>query len=76
MVLGEKKVVMLHWASQPWRVMWPASLRMLEEGKSVAESDHVEGRPGVAAKSEVSSEGERPPSLSLSKRRKRSTKKW
>ena len=47
---------------------------MVEDGKSVAESDHVDGRPGVAANREVISEVERPPSLSLSKSRKRSTK--
>ena len=41
----------------------------------MAESDHVEGRPGVAANREINSVGERPPSLSLSKSRKRSTKK-
>ena len=38
-------------------------------------ADQVEGRPGVGAKRDESSVGERPPSLSLSKRRKRSTKK-
>ena len=75
MVLGEKKVVMLHWASQPWRVMWLASLQTVEEGKELLSADQAGGKPGVGAKRAESSVGDSPPSLSLSKRRKRSTKK-
>ena len=70
--MGSVKVVILHWASQPWRVMWPASLRTVEDGKEA--SAHDVGSPGVGEKSADSSESLRPPSLSLSKRRKRSTK--
>ena len=68
-------MVMLHCASQPCRVMWFDSLQTVEEGKELLSADQAWGRPGVGAKSAESSEGESPPSLSLSKRRKRSTKK-
>ena len=73
MVLGEVKVVILHCASQPCSVMCPASLRTVELGKS--DSSHCRGMPGVGAKRAEISDGLRPPSLSASERRKRSTKK-
>lgn len=64
MVEGLKKVVIDHWASQPWRVMWPASLETVDEGKE--ESSQEGGKPGVGAKRAVSSELFSPPSESLS----------
>jgi len=53
-------------------VICPASDLTVEDGNE--ESTHDAGRPGVGAKSAASSSPLSPPSLSLSKRRKRSTK--
>ena len=48
---------------------------MVAEGKADGPLSQEGGRPGAGAKRASSSEGDRPPSVSLSKSRKRSTKK-
>lgn len=72
-VLGSSNVVMLHCANQPCSVIKPPSVLTVDEGKFA--SIHDCGSPGVGANKASNSDAFKPPSLSLSNRRNRSTKK-